>query len=123
MHCLFLTGSDIDENGIEYFQLQETWGKKYGDDEGFIKMERHKCLIKSVVVFEVNFNILIFILTFGIIKIVSLILIYIISALKWRREILGKGRYCSLLFLRCLYFLQIIQTLFLCYRKNPNFVL
>ncbi|KAJ4868078.1 Uncharacterized protein Rs2_50372 [Raphanus sativus] len=54
VHCLFLTGSDIDENGIEYFQLQETWGKKYGDDEGFIKMERHKCLIKSVVVFEIK---------------------------------------------------------------------
>ncbi|KAJ0233626.1 hypothetical protein HA466_0279800 [Hirschfeldia incana] len=52
VHCLFLTGNDIDEDEIEFWQLQETWGKKYGDDEGYIKMERHKCLIKSVVVFE-----------------------------------------------------------------------
>ncbi|CAH8338557.1 unnamed protein product [Eruca vesicaria subsp. sativa] len=52
IHCLFLTGNDIDENGIEFWQLQETSGKEYGDDEGFIKMERHKCLIKSVVVFK-----------------------------------------------------------------------
>lgn len=54
VHCLFLTGNDIDENGIEFWQLQESWGKKHGDDEGFIKMERHKCLIKSVVVFKVT---------------------------------------------------------------------
>ncbi|KAF3507930.1 hypothetical protein F2Q69_00008531 [Brassica cretica] len=56
IHCLFLTGSDIVENGIEFFQLQGSGGNDYEDNEGFIRMERHKCLIKSVVVFKVNFN-------------------------------------------------------------------
>ncbi|KAL0679008.1 hypothetical protein Bca4012_006989 [Brassica carinata] len=47
IHCLFLTGSDIVENGIEFFQLQGSGGNDYGDNESFIRMERHKCLINQ----------------------------------------------------------------------------
>ncbi|XP_009109522.2 nucleolin 2-like [Brassica rapa] len=47
IHCLLLTGNDV-KDGIEYWKLHETKGKDWGV-EGFIMMERHKCLLKSVV--------------------------------------------------------------------------
>lgn len=55
IHCLLLTGNDV-KDGIEYWKLHETKGKDWGV-EGFIMMERHKCLLKSVVELKVKFDI------------------------------------------------------------------
>ncbi|CAH8338532.1 unnamed protein product [Eruca vesicaria subsp. sativa] len=54
VHCLLLTGYDVID-GIECWELQDSQGVEWGTN-GFIMMEQHRCLIKSVVELKVIFD-------------------------------------------------------------------
>ncbi|CAL9244070.1 unnamed protein product [Arabidopsis halleri] len=51
-HGLFLASHDTTEEGVDFWELQESAGEDHGD-KGFIKLARHNRMIKQLIVFKV----------------------------------------------------------------------
>ncbi|CAL9229015.1 unnamed protein product [Arabidopsis halleri] len=52
-HLLLLTGFGVDANGIEFWEAQDSYGRKHGDG-GFIRIARNENLISDFFVMEIK---------------------------------------------------------------------